>query len=123
VAYMAGVPPEGGAGSPHELKESKEDERDCIGSGVGYLVGKSTYMPWARSLRREVGRQSLSGGCAYLYSSENLRQLRLDPRIWTRKYANKDANAREDIIYKITKPSVSTTNKLSKRGRRGPPPL
>jgi hypothetical protein len=80
-------------------------------------------MPWARSLRSEVGRQSLSWGRACLYSRSNSRQLRRDPLIWTREYAKIDTNARVDNIYEITKISGETTNEPSKRGMRGPPPL
>jgi hypothetical protein len=75
-------------------------------------------MPRARSLRGKVGRQSLSGGQACLYSRSNSRQLCRDPPIWAREYAKIDANAREDNIYKITKISGEANNEPSNRGRR-----
>jgi hypothetical protein len=76
-------------------------------------------MPWARSLRSEVGRQSLSGGRACLHSRSNSRQLRRDPLLWAREYAKIDANAREDNIYEITKISGETTNEPVKAGKEG----
>jgi hypothetical protein len=61
-------------------------------------------MPWALEKRSRL--PEFEWERAYLYSSSNSRQLRLETLIWPREYANIDANEIEDIVHVITTLSV-----------------
>jgi hypothetical protein len=73
---------------------------DVILAVVGVAGGKIYEFLWAWSLKGVVGRQSFSGGCAYIFSPSNSRQLILDLFILRREYTNIDANAREYVSRK-----------------------
>jgi hypothetical protein len=60
------VTPEGGSGSPHQYMEMTRGVKRLYVIVEGIAGVESAYISWARSLRSEVCRQSLSGGPGYL---------------------------------------------------------